>query len=343
MSIQVTIEEINAQQAEQHLQHNFANNRKISTHAVLDLKKSIIDGEFFTSADAITFDTEGRLVNGQHRMTAVRESGLSAQFLVVRNFPAEHVGCLDIGRKRSMNERLTIGGHEITAQHCAIVRNTMTSYTSRSIGTSQYSKLRHDAKVGEWYRSMKLYLDLVTELKWNKPGFFVIGAMFITQHLEHLYIRNRRQHNLGSPLVSRAEDTSYPALPSIVRGLQFLEYANTGEIHRTGKYHREHDLSVKTLYESYIKRKAKGKYWNGFDQFNWTLNLASSFSRYKGISKVGATDYNPFVGPGQSFADYGLALDDAFLHCWDSQRDQVLDLLDPSIVDAIKVAYKLDS
>ena len=337
MTIEVSIEEITAQQAEQHLQRNFKNNRKISGNAVRDLKRSIVDGQFFTSADAITFDTEGRLVNGQHRMTAVRESGLSAQFLVIRNFPAEHVSCIDIGRKRSMNERLTIAGVDISAQHCAVVRNAMTDYESNAVGTIRYSKLRHDEQVADWYRTMRMYLDLCTELKWQKPGFFVIGAMFITQHLEHQYIRNRRQLE-----VIGQEPGVHVNVPSIVRGLQFLEYANTGEMERTGVYLRETDQSVKTMYEAYIKNKAKGRYWNAFEQLNWTLCLANSFARFKGISKVNTTENNPFVGAGRTFADYGLALDDAFLHCWDSQRNQVFKHLDPSIIDAIKVAYKVE-
>lgn len=336
MTIEVSIEQISAEQAEQHLLRNFSRNRKISGNAVRDLKKSIIDGQFFTSADAITFDTEGRLVNGQHRMTAVRESGLSAQFLVIRNFPAEHVGCIDIGRKRSMNERLTIAGTEISAQHCAVVRNSMTDYESNSVGTIKYAKLRHDQQVSDWYRTMRMYLDLATELKWNKPGFFVVGAMFITQHLEHQYIRNRRQ------MEAIGQEPSVDVnVPSIVRGLQFLEYANTGEMERTGVYLRETDQSVKTIYEAYIKRKAKGKYWNAFEQLNQTLCLANSFARFKGVGKVITTDSNPFVGPGRTFADYGLALDDAFLHCWDSQRLQIDRYLNPSIIDAIKATYKV--
>ena len=72
-------------------------------------------GHWYLSTDAIAFTEQGELVNGQHRLRAIVDSQTDQAFIVIRNFVRDDVKCLDLGRKRMMHERITIGGVAISA------------------------------------------------------------------------------------------------------------------------------------------------------------------------------------------------------------------------------------
>lgn len=101
-------------------------NRHIRPTYVEQLKRSLVRGQWTASTDAIGFDESGRLVNGQHRLTAIAESGISADLLVVHDLPPNARLNLDVGAKRSFADFLTLEREEVnTAVLAAIVAFTM--------------------------------------------------------------------------------------------------------------------------------------------------------------------------------------------------------------------------
>ena len=64
------------------------------------------------AADPIRFDTEGNLLDGQHRLQALAncESGTKIRFLVVYGLEAESQLVMDQGRKRSAGQQLSMLG-----------------------------------------------------------------------------------------------------------------------------------------------------------------------------------------------------------------------------------------
>jgi hypothetical protein len=70
------------------------------------------DGRWMVSCDAVGFDTDGRLVNGQHRLSAVIASETPAALLVVRGLSPDVFEVLDTGKKRSASDALAILGYE---------------------------------------------------------------------------------------------------------------------------------------------------------------------------------------------------------------------------------------
>ena len=69
-SVDYGLELITPEQAQFYLEKNFDNNRKISTNNLEELKKEMKNNRFILSDSAICFDTDGLLVNGQHRLLA---------------------------------------------------------------------------------------------------------------------------------------------------------------------------------------------------------------------------------------------------------------------------------
>lgn len=79
----------------------------------------------------------GLLVNGQHRLWAIAQSGVSLEQVVIRDYPQEDVPALDIGRSRSASDVLSMKGYA-NSKYCAsavriceAIRNGIVTRASR--------------------------------------------------------------------------------------------------------------------------------------------------------------------------------------------------------------------
>lgn len=328
MPLSVSIETITPDQAESLLSKNFSNNRKVSLAQVNRLKESIAKGLFYCSSDAIAIDENGYVVNGQHRLTAVATSNKSCQFLVVRDFPRDHVKCLDIRKKRTISDRITIDGQPITTAHCAIVRNCFSDYKNGNLGTTVYSKLHHDPQVRQWYQGVKTYLSVIEDLKWLHPGTCSVAAIYIIADEANKQIRYQAD--------ARFKPYADKAMSPLVRSLQFVEYTVTGELDLTGSYIKDRDGSAKTVYDGRMHRKAQGKYWNTFEQFNVTMNLASNFAELRHTKKLNPTMRRPFA---ERLDNYKYTVDECVRYCLENQMEKIEAHFDPKLIEILRSAY----
>ena len=78
---------VTPEMASQWLRSNTAN-RKPSQAAVKRWAEIMKAHSWKLCSDAIAFDVNGVLINGQYRLMAVIESGMTQPFLVAYNFPA---------------------------------------------------------------------------------------------------------------------------------------------------------------------------------------------------------------------------------------------------------------
>lgn len=95
--------------AEQWLDHN-DNNRKIRRSDVEKLKRDLTAGKFLENGDTFRFDVDGILIDGQHRATAIYESGIATHAVVVTNLPHEAQRTIDDNLKRTMADHLAFEG-----------------------------------------------------------------------------------------------------------------------------------------------------------------------------------------------------------------------------------------
>ena len=64
---------------------NYEHNRQIIKSNVVDIKKMMRNGTFVLSPDCLVFDKNNVLLNGNHRVTSIIETGLGQWFVVMRN------------------------------------------------------------------------------------------------------------------------------------------------------------------------------------------------------------------------------------------------------------------
>lgn len=95
--------------AKEWLATNF-NNRRLKPGGVRYLVGVINRGEWALGNDAICFDIDGRMINGQHRCHAIIETGQTLPVLVLRNASRKAQLGMDTGVKRQAGEQMHIMG-----------------------------------------------------------------------------------------------------------------------------------------------------------------------------------------------------------------------------------------
>lgn len=85
-ALSMTVETIGPERAEEYLAVNRGNRNIVQAH-VAALARDIRSGQWMFNAQPICFSRSGRLLNGQHRLSAVLESGQPIEVLVMRGLP----------------------------------------------------------------------------------------------------------------------------------------------------------------------------------------------------------------------------------------------------------------
>lgn len=109
-------------------------NRKTMRTQVVRLAAYMLDGEWKFDASPIRIAKDGRLLDGQHRLRAVVESGTTQQFLVVSGLDGDSQATMDTGAKRSLQNMLEMTG-ETNATHLAAVVNASYKWANGARGS----------------------------------------------------------------------------------------------------------------------------------------------------------------------------------------------------------------
>lgn len=112
--------------AKQWLEKN-TQNRSLRWPYVIRLASVLQRGEWIFNGAPIVFDSNGRLLDGQHRLAACVESGVSIVSLVVRGTTSEAFLTIDLGIPRRYSDALHIEGNA-NASYLATMINLMFWY-----------------------------------------------------------------------------------------------------------------------------------------------------------------------------------------------------------------------
>jgi len=101
---------VTPEMAKSWLELNVPNNRAIRRPDVEAYKELIKAGRWQMTPEGIQFNTDGHLIDGQHRLTAIAEGRTSVWLVVWRDVPIEAMEYLNTGRSRSLADVLTVTG-----------------------------------------------------------------------------------------------------------------------------------------------------------------------------------------------------------------------------------------
>lgn len=97
-------------------------NRRVSDKNFTKLKRALLRGEWRLNGEAIKVDVDGRVLDGQHRLLAVEDTGIPMQTFMITGLPADTQDTMDTGKSRSIADVLAIRGYKNTATLSAILR-----------------------------------------------------------------------------------------------------------------------------------------------------------------------------------------------------------------------------
>jgi hypothetical protein len=95
--------------AAQYLKANTNNPRKLNKMNLKRLKTELTGGLWVATTQGVGFDTDGVLVDGQHTLTAIVDTGVTAEnLLVCYNLSPKSRYKIDVGRKRDLSDHTGI-------------------------------------------------------------------------------------------------------------------------------------------------------------------------------------------------------------------------------------------
>ncbi len=131
---QVFLEEIGPEAAAAYLRLNSPQNRRLNRAAFRNYMAEMQAARWGMSPDAIVITVDGTLVNGQHRLEAIVQSGLTQTFWVWHGAPADILKYIDSHRRRTYQDRAKIAefGMEPRAANAFNMLNKYGRYVQES-------------------------------------------------------------------------------------------------------------------------------------------------------------------------------------------------------------------
>lgn len=124
------IVKISPKRAAEMLQHNTAN-RPLSQSVVRSFAEAMQRGDWLVTHQGIAFDTNGVLVDGQHRLAAIVEADVPVEVTVFTDVESGTFDVLDTGKRRNAADVLAIEGEKSSTMLAAMVR-TVWLYENRA-------------------------------------------------------------------------------------------------------------------------------------------------------------------------------------------------------------------
>lgn len=100
-------------------------NRNLRDRAVAAYARDMKAGNWAENGESIKFAKDGTLLDGQHRLWAVVDSGVTVRMLVVTGLEGSDQETMDAGRKRSLSDALHLRGEINSSILGSVLRRTL--------------------------------------------------------------------------------------------------------------------------------------------------------------------------------------------------------------------------
>lgn len=104
--------------------HN-TNNRPVKPSAIRDYVTDIATGNWAVTGDTIKFAPNGRLLDGQNRLTACVQADAPMKSHIVFGIDEDHFRRIDVGRPRTPGDILHIAGYKDVNRLASAIRNAL--------------------------------------------------------------------------------------------------------------------------------------------------------------------------------------------------------------------------
>lgn len=120
--IVITHEKITPEMAEELMHANVENNRHVRFAQVERYARDMAAGKWQDNGETIKIDTNGLMIDGQHRIQAIIEAGVPVELWVARGLEPQAITSIDIGVSRKYSDLLKLEGQTNVLQLAAFLR-----------------------------------------------------------------------------------------------------------------------------------------------------------------------------------------------------------------------------
>jgi hypothetical protein len=124
MTATTEIVEVSPELAERWLSRN-PKNRNLRRAVVDAYARDMEAGRWHLNGETVKFTEDGHLCDGQHRLSAIIQSGATVPVVVVRGLSPDVMVTVDAGAKRSYSDALKLAGEENTSTLAAVARRAV--------------------------------------------------------------------------------------------------------------------------------------------------------------------------------------------------------------------------
>ena len=191
--LEIQIEQIGPKEAAAYLALNRPGNRKLVKRNITWLITEMENGRFEPmNGDTIRFNTRGELIDGQHRLTAIVQTGQTYQCIVVRGVADEAFPTIDEGITRTVKDYLFAipGGHYFN-ETASSIRWTMLWYHAGSFLRKPYFTTTEKL---DWHKEHPGLQPLVYHYGTKRSALRMSIAM---QAACHFIIQDRNPKQVG--------------------------------------------------------------------------------------------------------------------------------------------------
>lgn len=136
------VETITPVLAEEYLKRN-TSNRQLRKNIVSYYASQMKNGQWMLNGEGIIFNEQGTLVDGQHRLAAVVESGVNVDMLVVKNADKDSFSTIDSGVSRKISDTFYVKGVPNASTVASIIGRYIKLVNGQTAGSTAATKMAH--------------------------------------------------------------------------------------------------------------------------------------------------------------------------------------------------------
>lgn len=136
-----SVEKITPAVAEQLLSKN-TNNRRMKEGSVRYYHNMIENGKWQLNGESIKVARDGTLLDGQHRLQAIVNSGVPVETFVVRGLPLDSFKTIDAGKSRSLADYVKLDGVACSQPHVLAAAARVAMCFNKDTGEYVYQSFR---------------------------------------------------------------------------------------------------------------------------------------------------------------------------------------------------------
>jgi len=210
---------ITPEQAEQWLGRNWRNNRKPRQSKKKDFIRELQNGTFKTTHQGVLLHEDGTLLDGQHRLMAISESGIPAKMVVATTDDMSVYEALDQGAKRSHSDLSGIDNRVVTTV------NTIIRMSQGGMATLNYSEVKPFLKGPVGDLATRMHEEVRPDGRIFNSGSFKAACVVCI-------LSGRIQEVAAYDLMKNLKGRVYEDLPPV--GLAFLRQVDSGSYSSSG-------------------------------------------------------------------------------------------------------------